>query len=119
LLKDADAALASAVRRYGAPGAGKPTTLVGQTVEATTETVDSATYQGTIVYARADKDYVFIRATDGSDWFSHRRDFVTSEDWLRRERGLRCAFLRGTWNGKPRATSVRLSVTRHKRGRDG
>ena len=115
LLKDAEAALESAIRRYGVPGTGKSAPVLGSTVEASTKTVDSATYEGVIVYAKADKDYVFVRAADGSDWFSHRRDFITAADWLHRARGARCAFLRGTWNGKPRATSVRLAVPRKRK----
>ena len=102
-IKSAAAALKSAKRVYG-PG----TPSKGAKPDGNTVTVDPRTYTGGIVDAWREKDYVFIRGDDGTDWFSHRRDFVTAEDWERRQRGAKCVFLRGTWNGKPRATSVRL-----------
>ena len=102
-VKSAAAALGSATRRYGAR------TLVGREgADGATVPVDSTTCKGKIVDSWRDKEYVFVRGDDGSDWFSHRRDFVTDDDWQQRRRGSKCAFLRGQWNGKPRATSVRL-----------
>jgi hypothetical protein len=55
-----------------------------------------------------DKDYVFIRDDEGTDWFAHRRDFLTDADWRARGHLQRCAFLHGEWQGKPRAMSVRV-----------
>lgn len=104
ILKDAEAAYRSAKRLYGAPTRGKV-----DVPDAATRAVDPATYAGTIVNAWPDKDYVFIRGEDGTDWFSHRRDFMTDADWHNRGRDVECVFLRGEWNGKPRATSVRVN----------
>ena len=102
-IKSAAAALQSAARRYGSPPGGK-----NEGADASTVPVDPTTYKGNIVDSWPDKEYVFIRGDDGTDWFSHRRDFLTDDDWQRRRRKSKCVFLRGQWNGKPRATSVRL-----------
>jgi YD repeat-containing protein len=32
----------------------------------------------------------------------------SDQDWRSRKRDANCVFLRGEWNGKPRATSVRI-----------
>ncbi len=71
--------------------------------------VDAATYLGTIVNSWPDKDYVFIRDDEGVDWYAHRTGFLTDEEWNKRARGARCAFLHGDWRGKPRAIAVRVS----------
>ena len=102
-MRSAAEALQSATRRYG----GRTRTKKGGADSATVP-VDPMTYEGEIVDSWPDKDYVFVRGDDGTDWFSHRRDFVTEADWRQRDRGAKCVFLRGQWNGKPRATSVRL-----------
>lgn len=102
-IKSAAAALQSALRRYGTGTAQKT-----DRTDASTVPVDEKTYKGRVVDCWADKEYVFIREDDGTDWFSHRRDFVIDGDWEQRKRKARCVFLRGQWNGRPRATSVRL-----------
>jgi hypothetical protein len=103
IMKDTEAAYASARRLYDIPARGRV-----DIADAATKVVDPTTYTGTIVNAWPDKDYVFIRGEDDTDWFSHRRDFVTDADWHNRDRDVDCVFLRGDWNGKPRATSVRI-----------
>jgi len=60
VLKDADAALRSAERRFGRAPATKPADS-----DVTTLPVDPATYAGKIVNVWPDKDYVFIRGEDG------------------------------------------------------
>lgn len=101
----ASTALRSAERNYRR----EPTTPVPSgRFEGRGRAVEDATFEGTIVSTWLDKDYVFIRDDDGADWFGHCRDFLTEDDWNRRSRGVRCAFLRGEWKGKPRAISVRV-----------
>ena len=70
--------------------------------------VEQGTFEGTIVSSWPDKEYVFIRDDEGTDWFGHRKDFLTEDEWAKRARGTRCAFLHGEWRGKPRAMSVRV-----------
>jgi hypothetical protein len=103
ILKDTEVALQSAERVYGKESS-PPATKTGEPTIA----VDSATYMGRLVNVWPDKDYVFIRGADGVDWFGHRHDFATEEDWRARKLDAPCAFLRGERNGKPRATGVRL-----------
>ena len=87
---------------------GRPAIPTQDGVDSATLPTDAATFAGEIVKVWPDKDYVFIRGEDGTDWFSHRRDFVSDGDWGRRTKNASCVFLHGEWNGKPRATSVRL-----------
>lgn len=95
-----DGALQSAKRNYGkdSPARG----------ERAVRSVDPGTFAGVIVNVWPDKDYVFIRDDDGTDWFGHRKDFLTEDEWARRARGARCGFLHGEWKGKPRAMSIRV-----------
>ena len=102
-IASAAAALRSAERVYG-----PRTPPRKEREDAATVLVDRKTCRGKIVSWWPDKDYVFIRGDDGTDWFSHRRDFVTDDDWERRRRKSKCVFRRGKWNGKPRATSVKV-----------
>ena len=97
----ANAALRSAKRNYGRE------IQVPQT-ESRGRAIENATFRGAIISTWPQKDYVFIRDDDGVEWFGHRNDFLTEEDWSRRAKGVRCAFLRGEWRGRPRAVSVRL-----------
>ena len=103
VLKDAEVALRSAERLVG-----RPAIPTQDGVDSATLPTNAATFAGEIVKVWPDKDYVFIRGEDGTDWFSHRRDFVSEADWERRTKKASCVFLHGEWNGKPRATSVRL-----------
>ena len=75
-IASAAAALRSAERVYG-----PRTPPRKERADAATVLVDPKTCRGKIVGAWPDKDYVFIRGDDGTDWFSHRRDFVTDDDW--------------------------------------
>ncbi|HXK39992.1 MAG TPA: hypothetical protein VJ837_04120 [Candidatus Paceibacterota bacterium] len=103
VLKDAETAQRSAERRFGRLPGPKPADT-----EAATQPVDAATYRGKIINSWPDKEYVFIRGEDGTDWFSHRRDFVSDKEWRKRKFDAKCLFLQGQWNGKPRATAVRV-----------
>ena len=38
----------------------------------------------------------------------HRRDFVSDKEWRKRKFDVKCLFLKGQWNGKPRATAFRV-----------
>jgi hypothetical protein len=98
VLANADAALASALKRQA----------MDKVRSSGQKMTDDATYGGRIANAWPDKDYVFIRQDDGTDWFGHRSDFVSDRDWQRRSVNAKCLFLHGLWRGKPRATGVRL-----------
>jgi hypothetical protein len=65
---------------------------------------------GTLVNTWTDREYAFIQDKDGVSWFSHRSDYVTDQDWLRRKRGAPCVFRAGEYRGKPRAIRVRVST---------
>jgi hypothetical protein len=108
VVKDADVAMRSAIKRFGKAPTSKTEPSVSEPIDAATVQVDPATYGGRIVNLWPDKDYVFIRDEDGAEWFSHRRDFVSPEHWAKRKLNAKCAFLQGEWNGKPRAMSVRI-----------
>jgi hypothetical protein len=73
------------------------------------------TRQGTIVSCWSDKDYAFVRDDDGVDWFAHKNEFLTEDDWRARRRNAPCAFLEGEWRGAPRAISVRVRPERSSR----
>ena len=93
-------ALQSAERNYGRDSSARS--------ERRIRAVEQRTFAGLIVSVWPDKDYVFIRDDDGTDWFGHRNDFLTEDEWAKRARGARCGFLHGEWKGKPRAMSVRV-----------
>ena len=71
--------LRSAERRFG-----RPAIPTQDGVDSVTLLTDAATFAGEIVNVWPDKDYVFIRGEDGTDWFSHRRDLVSDADWGKR-----------------------------------
>jgi hypothetical protein len=111
LRKNVEIAIRSAERTYGREPPVR--TPVGQRAQST----DQETRHGTIVNSWHDKDYVFIRDDEGTEWFGHRTDFLTDNDWRQRDRGRQCAFLRGEWQGKPRATAVRVEAGNRSTGR--
>ena len=63
VLKDAEVALRSAERRFG-----RPAIPIQDGVDSATLPTDGATFAGEIVNVWPDKDYVFIRGEDGTDW---------------------------------------------------
>jgi hypothetical protein len=105
----AASALRSAERNYGSePGAPVGPTPARQ--EARAKATNPATFRGTIVSSWPDKEYVFVREDAGTDWFAHRTDFLNEEEWSKRSRGAKCAFLHGEDSErKPRAISVRVT----------
>ena len=95
--------MASATRRLR-----RETTATSVVAEDSTH--GKETTQGRIVNSWPERDYVFIRDDEEVDWFGHKKDFLKEADWTRRKRGVRCAFLKGDWHGKPRAIAVRLET---------
>lgn len=61
---------------------------------------------GIVVSRWSDRDYVFIRTPDGVDWFAHRNDFVSAEDWGVCAVNDEFEFI-GADNGKNKAQRVR------------
>ena len=104
ILADGEAVIRSAKRRLSASDTSNVSDRSGASIPS-----DPATYAGVLVRSWPDKDYVFIKELDGSDWFSHRSDFVSEQEWLKRKPGAKCLFLRGSRQGKPRAKSVRIT----------
>ncbi len=101
ILRDAENALRSAERRFrrDAEADAKAKAKIGTA---------PATQPGRISNSWSQKDYVFIRDDNGTDWFSHKRDFLSANDWNSRSVNARCTFVPGEWQGKPRATSVHV-----------
>jgi hypothetical protein len=102
LKNNLDVAVRSAARTFAREGIGR--SLPGQRAQSTAP----ETLYGVIVSSWPDKDYVFIRDDDSTEWFGHRNDFLLETEWPARERGRRCAFLRGEWKGRPRAVAIRV-----------
>lgn len=105
ILRDAENALQSAERRYKrqAEEDAKAREKSG---------AEKATQPGRISTSWPHKEYVFVRGDDGTEWFSHKRDFLSVNDWNTRAVNARCTFVPGEWQGKPRATHVHV----HSRG---
>jgi len=101
ILRDAESALHSAERRYK-----RQTEAAAKAREKSG--AKPATAQGRISGSWSQKEYVFIRDDKGTDWFSHKRDFLSANDWNIRGINARCTFVPGEWQGKPRATSVHV-----------
>ncbi|ACY13634.1 hypothetical protein [Haliangium ochraceum] len=97
---DAVKALSSARRRYGS--------LDNDAVGSRARPIASACNTGKIANSWLDRDYVFITDESGRDWFSHRSDFLSQDEWNKRQTGKPCEFLAGEWRGKPRATQVKV-----------
>lgn len=104
-IKESVATVVRAVERRRAREAGE-----GQhRPENRSRATSPETCLGEIVTCWPDKEYVFIRDQHGSEWFAHRNDFLTDSHWRSRQKGARCAFLQGEWQGRPRAVSVRIA----------
>ena len=71
-----------------------------------------STLDGRITNYWSEKDYVFIRDNNGTDWFSHKSDFLSEHDWNICTIRARCTFVAGEWQGKPRATAVHVRPKR-------
>jgi KaiC/GvpD/RAD55 family RecA-like ATPase len=76
-----------------------------------TVVVNYSDQTGIIVNTWADRDYAFIHDKNGVDWFSHKSEYTSEQDWLRRKRGAECVFCAGEQKGKPRAIRVRVPQT--------
>jgi hypothetical protein len=92
------AVLAASQRRFTAKEYDREATIITDSQERT----------GKFIRIWTDREYAFIRDTDGVEWFSHRSGYASDHDWTRRRHGLTCKFNAGEKDARPRATQVRV-----------
>jgi len=92
VIRDTNKALESAERIYGSGSSGRANIVLG-----------------TISKTWPDKDYVFIQDDANIEWFSHRTDFTSEQDWNNRSVGQSCEFKKIEYNtGKRKAYAISI-----------
>ncbi len=91
VMTDVKRALRSAEDRYGSGTSGRANIVLGR-----------------IGRTWPDKDYVFIRDDADVEWFAHKSDFTSEEDWDNRQEGKACEFKETESKGKRKAYAVSI-----------